>query len=98
MRFSIHWDEEALREMAELRAYDRQRVFDEAEKRLSATPDIEAGAVKHVRNQIPPWSSQPGFWQLTVVPFRVFYEMPDSEEVHIKSVRRKSRETTGGIL
>lgn len=90
MRFEIEWDEEALEELGRLRAYDRQRIVDAIETHLILAPDELQGPVKYIDTLIPPWSEAPGIWQLSVVPFRIFYDVfRDERRVCVQAVRRK---------
>jgi len=90
MRFEVEWDEEAFEDFERLRAYDRQRISATIEAHLILTPDEVQGPIKYIDTLIPPWSESPGIWQLSVIPFRIFYDVfRDERRVYVQAVRRK---------
>ena len=97
--FAIEFAPEALLELQRLRATDQRRVVDAVEKQLTNQPDKTARRRKQLVGISPPWEQVRPVWQLRVGDFRVFYDV-DSEArlVIIRSVRRKGRQTTEGIL
>jgi mRNA-degrading endonuclease RelE of RelBE toxin-antitoxin system len=48
---------------------------------------------------IPPWDSVRPVWQLRVGDFRVFYDVDEMrQEVIVRAIRRKGKNTTKEIL
>jgi hypothetical protein len=55
--------------------------------------------VEFIRGIVPPWTDREGFWQLTVVPYRVFYDVDEQRRiVDVRAVRRKLRQRTEDAL
>ena len=99
-RYSITFVDDAKAEIRNLKAADRGRVLDAIRTHLVDRPGIQEGDKKVLRGLKPPWIQVRPVWQLTIVPFRVFYDVDeDSKEVVINAVRRKpSGKTTKEIL
>jgi mRNA-degrading endonuclease RelE of RelBE toxin-antitoxin system len=79
-----------VRDLAELRAYDRQRLLHRIELQLSHQP------LEMTRNRKPllglesPWDQEEPIWELRVGTYRVFYDVEESERrVIVRAVRRK---------
>jgi len=100
VRYSITLVEEAKAEIRKLKAADRKLILDAIKTHLTDRPAVEEGSKKPLRGLTPPWRQASPVWQLTVVPFRVFYDVDDSaQEVIINAVRRKRPgKTTEDIL
>jgi addiction module RelE/StbE family toxin len=83
-----------VRDLAELRAYDRQRLLGSIEQQLSHQP-LEA-----TRNRKPLHGQEEPIWELRVGTYRVFYDVEESERrVIVRTVRRKlPGNTTEDIL
>jgi mRNA-degrading endonuclease RelE of RelBE toxin-antitoxin system len=97
--FAIEFAPEALLELQRLRATDQRKLIDAVEKQLAHEP----GKITRRRKQLvgisPPWEQVRPVWQLRVGDFRVFYDVDaEAQLVIIRSVRRKGRQTTEGIL
>ena len=99
-RYSITFVSDAKAEIRNLKAADRGVVVDAIKTHLVDRPGIQEGDKKVLRGLTPPWIQVRPVWQLTVVPFRVFYDVDeDNKEVVINAVRRKpSGKTTKEIL
>jgi len=99
-RYSITFVDDARAEIRNLKVADRGLVLDAIKTHLVDRPSIQEGDKKVLRGLKPPWIQVRPVWQLTVVPFRVFYDVDeDAREVVINAVRRKpSRKTTKEIL
>jgi mRNA-degrading endonuclease RelE of RelBE toxin-antitoxin system len=88
-----------LLELQKLRATDQRRVVDAVEKQLAHEPAKTARRRKQLIGISPPWEQVRPVWQLRVGDFRVFYDVDaQAQLVIIRSVRRKGRQTTEGIL
>src|SRR5437868_14054953 len=98
--FSITLVEGAKADIRSLKAADRTLVLDAIKKPLRVRPNVEEGDKKILRGLRPPWTQVGPVWQLTVVPFRVFYDVDEaSGEVIINAVRKKPPgKTTEEIL
>ena len=97
--FRIRLDERALDEIAELPTFHRARLLDEIERQLTHEPAKATRRKKFIRGIVPPWADREGFWQLTVVPYRVFYDVDEERKiVEVRAVRRKlSRRTEDSL-
>jgi mRNA-degrading endonuclease RelE of RelBE toxin-antitoxin system len=100
MGYTIEIVEAAKEEIRSLKATDRAMVIAAIRKHLTTAPDVEGRSKKVLRGLVPPWTQVRPVWQLTVMPFRVFYDVePDGRVVIIQAVREKSgRKTTEEIL
>jgi len=98
-RYSISIVEGAKAEIRRLKATHRKMVLD-AIKHLIDRPGVEEGSKKMLRGLTPPWPQVTPVWQLTVVPFRVFYDVDEAAmEVIVNAVREKPPgKTTEEIL
>lgn len=99
-RYSITIVEEAKAEIRDLKAADRKLVLDAIKTHLGDRPSVQEGDKKILRGLKPPWVQVRPVWQLTVVPFRIFYDVDeDAQEVVVNAVRKKPRgKTTEEIL
>ncbi len=97
--YRIDLEDTVIEELAALPAYDRARVADAIDRHLKNRPKTESKAVKFLVSVRPPWSDQPGTWQLKVEPYRIFYDVDETQKmVMIQAVRRKGRQKTEDIL
>ena len=98
--FSITLVEGAKAEIRRLKGAKRALVLDAIKKHLSERPNVEEGNKKVLRGLKPPWTQTRPVWQLTVVPFRIFYDVDEERnEVIINAVRVKPpSRTTEEIL
>jgi mRNA-degrading endonuclease RelE of RelBE toxin-antitoxin system len=92
--------EGAKTDIRRLRAAHRSLVLDAIKRHLSDRPSVEEGDKKLLRGLRPPWATVLPVWQLTVVPFRVFYDVDEEHnEVIVNAVRKKpAGKTTEEIL
>lgn len=99
-RTSITIVEDAKAEIRKLKAAERKLVLDASKAHLLDRPSIQEGDKKILRGLKPPWTQVRPVWQLTVVPFRVFYDVDENtQEVVVNAVRKKPPgKTTGEIL
>src|SRR5271155_5072501 len=84
MVYRIALDLRAAEAVAELPAYDRARLRDAIEEQLTQdpTPDPPQRLKKRLRPLVVPWSGQAESpWQLTVVPYRVLYDVDHERAV-----------------
>ena len=100
MAFSIVFSKSVQGDLGDLRAYDREMIFDAIEAQLVHDPAVETDKRKLLQNLVPPFEAVPPVWQLRVGAFRVFYDVEkDGSRVYIRAIRRKpSHLTTEEIL
>jgi mRNA-degrading endonuclease RelE of RelBE toxin-antitoxin system len=97
--FAIRFGEDAVAEIAGLRAAERRRVIDAIEKQLALEPAEASRRKKMLSGLVPPWERVRPVWQLRVGDLRVFYDVDESSRmVIIRAVRRKERKQTEEIL
>ena len=97
--FGIRLGEDAIAEIAGLRAAERRRLLDAIEKQLAYEPAKPSRRKKMLAGLVPPWEQVRPVWQLRVGDFRVFYDLDESSRiVIIRAVRRKERKKTEEIL
>ena len=97
--FAIRFGEDAVAEIAGLRATERRRLLDAVEKQLAHEPAEASGKRKMLSGLVPPWEQVRPVWQLRVGDLRVFYDVDESGRVVIiRAVRRKERKKTEEIL
>lgn len=95
--FRVQWRDETEDDLRALPIHQRRRVFDEAVKVLSSRPT--SPPQKLIEGLKPPWANEEGFWQLTIDPYRVFYDVDEVEfVVTVRAVRYKGRNRTEDIL
>jgi mRNA-degrading endonuclease RelE of RelBE toxin-antitoxin system len=87
-------------DLADLRAFDRQKILDEVEEQLSQQPTQETKRKKVVRGLKPPWEHAEPIWQLRIGEFRVFYDVDEAaSQVTVRAIRHKPpHETTEDVL
>ena len=89
-RFEIVVSEGVKEDVKALRAYDRQMILDAIETQLRHTPTTASKQRKLLHNLVPPFDAIPPIWQLRVGPFRVFYDVQETEhQVSVRAIRRK---------
>lgn len=93
MKFAIEIDEDALRELAAIKAFHRKQIVDGIEKQLSQQADVPSRNRKLlIPNPDEPELETPT-WELRVGEFRVIYEVDhDKRSVHVRAVRFKPPE------
>jgi mRNA-degrading endonuclease RelE of RelBE toxin-antitoxin system len=97
--FAIRLGEDAVAEIAGLRAAERKRLLDAIERQLAHEPAEESKRKKMLSGLVPPWEQVRPVWQLRVGDLRVFYDVDESSRVVIvRAVRRKERKKTEEIL
>jgi mRNA-degrading endonuclease RelE of RelBE toxin-antitoxin system len=97
--FAIRLGEDAVAEIAGLRAAERRRVLDTIEKQLAHEPAKGSRRKKMLSGLVPPWEQVRPVWQLRVGDLRVFYDVDESIRIVIvRAVRRKERKKTEEIL
>lgn len=85
----IRWEVSAIRDMKVLRASARPRIVNEVKEQLAHEPEKPSRRRKVIDGLKPPWSVEIGsFWQLSVVPYRVFYTV-EKGVVTVRAIRRK---------
>lgn len=90
MKFTIDIDEDALRELAEVKAFHRKKIADEIDKQL----EHQADAPSRNRKMLKAASAGSGpMWELRVGEYRVIYEInQDKSKVTVQAVRHKPPE------
>lgn len=74
---------------------DRAFLLHEIQSRLSKLPDDESGSVKKLKKDQKPLFPNREIWQLTVVPYRIFYELDHPDySVNIFFIGKKNKEST----
>jgi mRNA-degrading endonuclease RelE of RelBE toxin-antitoxin system len=97
--YDIRFDQDAVRELEALRAFDQGRILDSIEQDLATMPAVAGRRKKKLLGLQPPWSQLGPVWQLRVGDYRVFYDVDEVEHtVTVKAIRRKGRQTTEEIL
>ena len=97
--FAIRFGNDAVAEIAGLRAAERGRLLDAIEKQLSHEPAKTSRSKKMLSGLVPPWEQVQPVWQLRVGDLRVFYDVDESGRIVIvRAVRRKERKRTEEIL
>lgn len=97
--FVIRFVEEAIAEIARLRAVERSRLLDAIERHLAHEPAEPSRKRKMLISLEPPWEQVRPVWQLRVGDLRVFYDVDQTERVVIvRAVRRKGKLRTEEIL
>jgi mRNA-degrading endonuclease RelE of RelBE toxin-antitoxin system len=97
--FAVRLGEDAVAEIAGLRAAERRRVLDAIEKQLAQEPAERSRRKKMLSSLVPPWEQVRPVWQLRVGDLRVFYDVDESSRIVIvRAVRRKERKRTEEIL
>ncbi len=97
--FAIRFGDDAVAEIAELRAAERRRLLDAIEKQLAYHPAEGSRRKKMLSGLSPPWEQVRPVWQLRVSDLRVFYDVDESTRVVIvRAVRRKERKRTEETL
>ena len=100
MSFSISIVAGAKADIRRLKAAHRSLVLDAIKRHPGDHPNVEEGDKKILRGLRPPWATTRPVWQVTVVPFRVFYDVDEErDEVIVNAVRKKPQgKTTEKIL
>jgi mRNA-degrading endonuclease RelE of RelBE toxin-antitoxin system len=97
--FAIRFVEEAVAEIAGLRAAERKRLFEAIEMKLAYEPAEANRGKKILSGLVAPWEQVRPVWQLRVGDLRVFYDVDEAGRVVIvRAVRRKERKRTEEIL
>lgn len=98
--FAVEFTAEAVDNLKKLRSYDRKRILDTIDCRLTAAPTQPTHNQKILVGLKPPWQQEEPIWELRLDPFRVFYDVDESaQRVVIRAVRRKDpHRTTEDIL
>ena len=97
--FAIRFGEDAVAEIAGLRAAERRRAIDAIEKQLAREPAEATRRKKMLSGLVPPWEQVRPVWQLRVGDLRVFYDVDKSSRIVIvRAVRRKERRRTEEVL
>ena len=98
--YTIEYRAGSVRDLKDLRAYDRKRLLDRIEEQLLYQPTLETRNRKPIPGLKPPWEYQEPIWQLRIGSFRVFYDVDQTELlVMIRAIRHKPpHKTTEEIL
>ena len=90
MEFSVDIDEDALRELAELKAFHRKRIADEIDKQLVHQADVPSKNRKLLSPKSAEADVDLPMWELRVGQYRVIYEVDRKKGgVHVRAVRHK---------
>ena len=78
--------------LSQLLPYHQVRILKEIKEQLSTAPLTKTKREKLIEGLRPPWANvEKPFYQLKIVPFRIFYEVHGSE-VEIMLIRLKTPE------
>ena len=83
-----------------VRVYERHRVLDTIDEQLTHAPAQETRNKKILIGLKPPWEHEEPIWELRIGPYRVFYDVSETEQrVIVRAVRQKlPHQTTEEIL
>jgi mRNA-degrading endonuclease RelE of RelBE toxin-antitoxin system len=86
--FAIKIVPSALRELEEIRVFDRRRLIQAIEEQLTHEPTATTRNRKHLPDLDPPFDCEPPVWELRVGDYRVFYDV-DDDTVFVRAIRAK---------
>ena len=90
MRYEIKFAESIEDDLKNVKAFYTQQIFDQIRKQLKYEPDKETKHRKKLEGLVPPWTAVEPIWQLTVEPYRVFYDVDTPNHiVWVRAVRYK---------
>jgi mRNA-degrading endonuclease RelE of RelBE toxin-antitoxin system len=93
MKFTIDIDEDALHELADLKAFHRKKIANEIDKQLVHQADTPSKNRKLLQPEKPETEFDVPLWELRVGEYRVIYEVDrDQSMVHVRAVRHKPPE------
>jgi mRNA-degrading endonuclease RelE of RelBE toxin-antitoxin system len=93
--YEIELTDLAFEELDALRAFDRRRIVDEMEEKLTYEPMVETRNRKQLRNPLPRFAHVGPVWELKVGSFRVIYNVSEElQTVYVRSVRQKKQGQT----
>ncbi len=93
MTWAIVFSDDAVADVAALRAFDRTRILDAIDEHLAGEPTSLTARKKLIRHETG------SVYQLRVGDFRVFYDVEVAQRrVLVQGVRHKGRKTTREIL
>jgi mRNA-degrading endonuclease RelE of RelBE toxin-antitoxin system len=88
--FTIEFSQSVVEDLADLRAFDRERILDRIEALRTHEPANETRNKKPVVGLTPPWKHAGPVWELRVGKFRVYYAVDEDElRVLFRAIRRK---------
>jgi len=98
--FTIEFSQSVVEDLADLRAFDRERILDRLEALLTHEPTKETRNKKRLVGLTPPWKHAGPVWELRVGKFRVYYAVDEDELlVLVRAIRQKPpHKTTEEIL
>jgi mRNA-degrading endonuclease RelE of RelBE toxin-antitoxin system len=98
MAFIIKIVPSALKELDDIRAFERRRIVDAIEQQLTHEPTATTRNRKELPDLQPSFDCEPPIWELRVGDYRVFYDVGE-DVVFIRAVRMKPpHQTTGQAL
>jgi mRNA-degrading endonuclease RelE of RelBE toxin-antitoxin system len=87
-----------LKELEDIRVFDRRRIVDAIEQQLAHEPTAPTRNRKELPNLEPSFDCEPPIWELRVGDYRVFYDVGE-DVVFVRAVRLKApHETTEQAL
>lgn len=98
--YRIEYAESVAEDLNDLRAFDRTKLLDHVERKLTSDPARSSRNQKVVVGLQPPWDHEEPLWQLRIDEFRVFYDIDETAmRVIVRAIRRKPpHKTTEEIL
>ena len=99
-RFKIEFSSGSRQDHEGLRPFDRRKVLDAIERKLTFDPNVETRDKKCLGQEPANFAYEPPLWELKAGEFRAFYEVNDEESVvYIHAIRRKpASKTTAEVL
>jgi mRNA-degrading endonuclease RelE of RelBE toxin-antitoxin system len=97
--FTVRFAELAREHLAELRQFERNRILDEIDANLRASPTVRTARRKVLVGATPSFEHVQPVWQFRVGDFRVIYDVDGQDRlVTVRAVVHKGNKTTGEIL
>lgn len=98
--YTIEFAAGVAEDLAELRAYDRQRILDRIDEQLADQPAQVTRNRKPIVGLTPRWEHEEPVWELRIDEYRVFYDVDEAaRRVTVRAIRHKPpHKTTEEIL
>lgn len=88
--FRVEFSEGAVEDLEGVRPFERRRILEAIEKKLTDLPTSESRNRKLLRGLVVPFDAVPPIWELRVGDLRVFYDVDEEEhQVYVRAIRRK---------
>lgn len=88
--FAIEVTDLAVKELRELRAFDRRSILDAIRQQLTYEPTVTTRNRKRLEALVPNFEAVPPIWELRVGNYRIFYDVDEIEQiVYVRAIRYK---------